>query len=70
MSTLLPEGTFPACLTPLNKDLSVNYQKLVRHSQKMLEDGSDGIVLMGTTGEANSFDESERKMILESVIES
>ena len=70
MSNDLPGGVFPACLTPLKKDLSINFSKLNHHCNNLLSQGCDGLVLMGTTGEANSFDQQERKAILESVLES
>ena len=67
-SSALPEGVFTAALTPLNEDLSVNYELLVRHCRFLLEQGSKGLALLGTTGEANSFSLAERKEILEKTI--
>ena len=64
----LPEGVFTAALTPLNEDLSVNYELLVQHCQNLLDQGSNGLALLGTTGEANSFSLSERKQILEKTL--
>ncbi len=66
----LPNGVFAASLTPLKKNLSINYEKLITHGSKLLNGGCDGLVLMGTTGEANSFDLLERKQILEETIKS
>lgn len=66
----LPNGVFAASLTPLKGDLSINYSKLIAHSTNLLQKGCDGVVLMGTTGEANSFDSNERKKILEETVKS
>ena len=44
----LPEGLFTASLTPLNEDLSIDRSRLVKHIQWLLEEGSNGICLMGT----------------------
>ncbi len=63
----LPDGVFAASLTPLNNDLSVNFIMLVNHCRWLLANGCDGIVVMGTTGEANSFSVKERKEILDAL---
>ena len=65
----LPRGLFTASLTPMNDDLSVNYQALVEHINWLLDNGSNGICLLGTTGEANSFSIEERMDVLDEVID-
>jgi len=65
----LPEGVFTATLSPMNDDLSVNYDALLKHINWLLDQGSDGICLLGTTGEANSFTVDERIDIIDKVIE-
>lgn len=64
----LPAGLFTATLTPMNDDLSVNYTALVKHIKTLLKQGSNGICLMGTTGEANSFSTDERIRVLDEVV--
>ena len=54
-TTALPDGVYAASLTPQHDDLSINHERLVAHGRWLLENGCDGIVLFGTTGEANSF---------------
>jgi len=51
-----------AMITPMNKDCSVNYPAAVELAQKLGENGSDGVVLSGTTGESPtlSFDEKAK----------
>lgn len=63
-----PKGVYTAALTPLNKDQSINYDLLVAHCQHLLDEGSQGIALLGTTGEANSFSLEERRSILEKTL--
>jgi 4-hydroxy-tetrahydrodipicolinate synthase len=69
-NSTLPAGVFTATLTPMNDDLSVNYASLINHINWLLDNGSDGICLLGTTGEANSFTLEERIEIIDQVIDS
>jgi 4-hydroxy-tetrahydrodipicolinate synthase len=64
-----PRGVFCAALTPLNADLSPDHAAFVGHCRHLLAQGADGIALLGTTGEANSFSVAERKALLECVID-
>lgn len=66
----LPDGVLTAALTPLDSDLNPDYSRLVNHIQWLLTRGNDGIALLGTTGEANSFSVNERMQILEAVLDS
>ena len=59
-----------ASLTPLDQDLNIDGNHLARHVQWLLRRGASGVVLMGTTGEANSFSTSERLTALEAVLSS
>ena len=65
----LPRGLFTASLTPMNDDLTVNYVALVAHINWLLDNGSNGICLLGTTGEANSFTIDERMDVLDEVLD-
>lgn len=58
-------GVYSAAATPLNADGSVDLGLLVEHCGRLLSEGCDGVALLGTTGEANSFSTAERKAILE-----
>lgn len=64
----LPNGVFAAAVTPLKSDFSIDLDKLVEHCQWLLQNGNDGICLMGTTGEANSFSIEERESALNYVL--
>jgi 4-hydroxy-tetrahydrodipicolinate synthase len=59
-----------ASLTPLDQALNIDGNHLARHVQWLLKRGASGVVLMGTTGEANSFSTSERMTALEAVLDS
>jgi 4-hydroxy-tetrahydrodipicolinate synthase len=64
-----PKGVFCAALTPLDADLAPDQTVFVQHCRNLLSEGCDGIALLGTTGEANSFSGVERKALLESVVQ-
>lgn len=69
-SIRVAHGVLPAVLTPLNGDGSANITLLEQHCRRLLAQGCSGIVLLGTTGEANSFTVLERRQILEGVVAS
>ncbi len=58
-------GVWAAALTPLQEDLSVDLPALVGHLHWLLANGCDGVAVLGTTGEANSFSVAERRAIIE-----
>ncbi len=67
--TNLPDGVFAASVTPLKKDFSIDHEALFNHCNWLLANGNNGICLMGTTGEANSFSMEERMAALDYLIE-
>ncbi|MCR0983235.1 dihydrodipicolinate synthase family protein [Roseomonas populi] len=69
MSSPHPAGVYSAALTPLKEDLSPDLPVFVEHAKRLIAQGCDGIALLGTTGEANSFSTDERKAILEAAVQ-
>lgn len=67
--SVFPRGVFSAALTPIRADFSPDTEALLAHCKQLLADGCDGIALLGTTGEANSFSLDERKTILAAMVE-
>jgi len=63
-------GVFAASLTPLSSDLKINHPLLIRHAKWLLGAGCNGVVFLGTTGEANSFSVDERIALIDAVAES
>ena len=61
-------GVVPAALTPMRDDGSANVTLLEQHCRRLLAQGCTSILILGTTGEANSFTTAERRAILENVI--
>src|SRR3954447_12867218 len=67
-AVLYPHGVFSAALTPLTADLAPDHARFTAHCRRLLEEGCDGIALLGTTGEANSFSTGERQALLEAAV--
>ena len=62
----LPQsGVYTASLTPLFDSFEPNIPALIRHAQWLLEEGSDGVALLGSTGESNSMTVEQRQSIIE-----
>src|SRR5262245_18820207 len=57
----------PVC-TPFRKDLSPDYQRLVRHCRWLLSHGV-GLAVFGTTSEGNSLSLEERLELLDRLVE-
>lgn len=68
MSALHPRGVFCAALTPITEAFAPDHALFVAHCQRLLAEGCDGIAMLGTTGEANSFSSDERRALLEAVV--
>lgn len=68
MSATFPTGVYSAALTPLTADLSPDLPVFVAHARHLIAAGCDGVALLGTTGEANSFSTDERRAILEAAV--
>lgn len=62
------KGVFAAALTPINEDLSPNYKNHAAHCQWLLDNGCDGLAVLGTTGEANSYSVPEKIAIMENLV--
>jgi 4-hydroxy-tetrahydrodipicolinate synthase len=58
-----------AVLTPLDSSLSPDRTALAAHCRWLLDNGCDGLAVLGTTGEANSFSVEERIDLLDHLIE-
>lgn len=53
------EGAGVALVTPMNQDGSVNYGKLKEILEYQIENGTDAIIICGTTGEASTLSDEE-----------
>lgn len=63
-------GVFSAAATPVLASGEPDHQSFGIHCKALLDEGCDGIALLGTTGEANSFSIDQRRALLDAVIAS
>lgn len=63
----LAPGAWVAALTPLNDDLSIDQGAYGAYLRWLGDNGADGVVALGTTGEANSFSLEERRSLIASL---
>lgn len=62
-------GVIPAVPTPLDAEGRPQPQKLVAFIRELFDSGCHGVNLLGTTGEATSFDRATRLWVMEAVAE-
>lgn len=60
---------YTAMITPMNDDESVNYNEAGRLAEYLIENGSDGVVVAGTTGEAPLLTFKEKVELFRVVME-
>ena len=58
-----------AMVTPYNQNLQVNYQGAQELAVRLLESGSDGVVVAGTTGESPTLTQKEKLGLFRAVVE-
>lgn len=58
-----------AMITPLNEDFSVNYQAAADLARHLIANGSDGLVVAGSTGEAATLTFDEKVKLFAAVLE-
>lgn len=67
MTDSKPRGVYVAALTPVKADLSPDTAAFVAHCRWLLDQGANGLAVLGTTGEANSFSVDERLALLDAL---
>ena len=62
------KGALAASLTAFKKDLSLDIKLTIKHGQDLLDQGLDGVVFFGTTGEGNSINIQEKKQFIDTLV--
>ena len=68
MKTNIFKGTGVALVTPFNEDLSVDVKALSGIVSHVIDNGADFLVALGTTSEAATMNEEEKKTVLETIL--
>jgi 4-hydroxy-tetrahydrodipicolinate synthase len=67
MNTL--KGVGVALVTPFNEDLSVDFHSLTKLVNYNIDNGTNFLVVLGTTAEAATLSEVEKKQVIEHIIQ-
>lgn len=62
------KGVGVALVTPFNEDLSVDFESLTRLVDFNIENGTNYLVVLGTTAEAATLSAEEKKQVIEHII--
>ncbi len=62
-------GVMAAVATPLRPDFTPDLDKLAMHCRTLLDEGCDGINLLGTTGEATAFSVEQRLAVMKGIVD-
>lgn len=63
------KGTGTALITPFDNDLNVDYDALKKFIRFQVDNNVNFVVVLGTTGEASTIDDEERKKTISCVLE-
>lgn len=63
------KGIIPAVITPMGKDGEINNSSLRQLVNWLIEQGADGLYICGSTSECFMLEDSERKSIVETIME-
>ncbi|HHU81932.1 MAG TPA: 4-hydroxy-tetrahydrodipicolinate synthase [Firmicutes bacterium] len=58
-----------AMVTPLNEEGGIDYETAGKLARRLVENGSDGMVVAGTTGESPTLSEEEKLKLFAAVVE-
>ncbi|MCS4305549.1 4-hydroxy-tetrahydrodipicolinate synthase [Chryseobacterium pennae] len=62
------KGVGVALITPFNEDLSVDFDSLAKLVEYNIENGTNYLVVLGTTAEAATLSDEEKKQVIEHII--
>ncbi|MGE5807392.1 MAG: 4-hydroxy-tetrahydrodipicolinate synthase [Ignavibacteria bacterium] len=63
------QGAATALITPFDNDLNVDYSAWKKFLRFQIENGINALIVLGTTGEAATINEDERKKLTEIAVE-
>ena len=63
----LIKGIYAASISVLNKDLTLNVEKTIKHAEMIIDQGCHGVAMFGSTGQAQLISISEKINLLNSL---
>lgn len=63
------QGIFPASLTMFHRSGRIDLPRTASHLQQLVDEGADGIVVGGTSGEFIALDDAERRSLAETAMQ-
>ncbi|PXW70053.1 4-hydroxy-tetrahydrodipicolinate synthase [Blastomonas natatoria] len=63
------QGVYPAATTQFTESLAVDHDATQRVQTALVDDGVDGLILLGTCGENNSLESDEKLAVLKGAVE-
>jgi len=61
----IKKGIYAASMTIINKDLSVNIDSTIEHSQRLIQQGCHGVVIGGSTGMSQLISSNEKRKLID-----
>lgn len=66
---ILWQGVYPAATTQFAEDLSIDHDATQRVQSALIDDGVDGLIILGTCGENNSLEPDEKLDVLRGAVQ-
>ena len=60
----IKKGIYAASMTIINKDLSVNIDSTIEHSERLIQQGCHGVVIGGSTGMSQLISSNEKRKLI------
>ena len=61
----IKKGIYAASMTVINKDLSVNIDSTIKHSERLIQQGCHGVVIGGSTGMSQLISSNEKRKLID-----
>jgi dihydrodipicolinate synthase/N-acetylneuraminate lyase len=62
-------GSIPALITTLQKDLTVDQKAMRKTARRLIDNSSQGVVVLGTSGEFAGVDDDQREIAIRAVVD-